>query len=69
MRVVLDINIPISALITKDNPVLAAAVAAKANLIVSGDKRHMLARDPRRRIDGSAGRSYSPTPVLEEENP
>ena len=26
-----------------DNPILAAAVAGKANLIVSGDKRHMLA--------------------------
>ena len=28
---------------SKDNPILAAAVAGKANLIVSGDKRHMLA--------------------------
>ena len=26
-----------------DNPILAAAVARKASLIVSGDKRHMLA--------------------------
>ena len=26
-----------------DNPILAAAIAGKANLIVSGDKRHMLA--------------------------
>ena len=28
---------------SKDNPILAAAIAGKANLIVSGDKRHMLA--------------------------
>ena len=27
----------------KDNPILAAAIAAKADLIVSGDKKHMLA--------------------------
>jgi predicted nucleic acid-binding protein len=27
----------------KDNPILAAAIAGKADLIVSGDKRHMLA--------------------------
>ena len=27
----------------KDNPILAAAVAGKADLIVSGDKKHMLA--------------------------
>lgn len=27
----------------KDNPILAAAIAGKARLIVSGDKRHMLA--------------------------
>lgn len=27
----------------KDNPVLAAAIAGRADLIVSGDKRHMLA--------------------------
>lgn len=27
----------------KDNPILAAAIAGKAALIVSGDKRHMLA--------------------------
>ena len=27
----------------KDNPILAAAIAGKANLIVSGDKKHMLA--------------------------
>ena len=27
----------------KDNPILAAAVAGKAELIVSGDKKHMLA--------------------------
>ena len=27
----------------KDNPILAAAIAAKAGLIVSGDKKHMLA--------------------------
>ena len=26
-----------------DNPILAAAIAGKANLIVSGDKRHRLA--------------------------
>ena len=28
---------------SNDNPILAAAVAGKADLIVSGDKRHMLA--------------------------
>lgn len=27
----------------KDNPILAAAIAGKAGLIVSGDKKHMLA--------------------------
>ncbi len=27
----------------KDNPILAAAIAGKADLIVSGDKKHMLA--------------------------
>jgi len=27
----------------KDNPILAAAIAGKAELIVSGDKKHMLA--------------------------
>ena len=27
----------------KDNPILAAAIAAKVDLIVSGDKKHMLA--------------------------
>ena len=27
----------------KDNPILAVAIAAKADLIVSGDKKHMLA--------------------------
>ena len=27
----------------KDNPILAAGVAGKADLIVSGDKKHMLA--------------------------
>ena len=27
----------------KDNPILAAAIAEKADLIVSGDKKHMLA--------------------------
>ena len=27
----------------KDNPILATAIAGKADLIVSGDKRHMLA--------------------------
>lgn len=27
----------------KDNPILATAIAAKADLIVSGDKKHMLA--------------------------
>ena len=27
----------------KDNPILAAAIAGKANVIVSGDKKHMLA--------------------------
>ncbi|MGH6920696.1 MAG: putative toxin-antitoxin system toxin component, PIN family [Geminicoccaceae bacterium] len=27
----------------KDNPILAAAIAGRAELIVSGDKRHMLA--------------------------
>ena len=27
----------------KDNPILAAAMAGKADLIVSGDKKHMLA--------------------------
>lgn len=27
----------------KDNPILAAAIAGKADLIVSGDKHHMLA--------------------------
>jgi len=27
----------------KDNPILAAAIAGKADLIVSDDKRHMLA--------------------------
>jgi putative PIN family toxin of toxin-antitoxin system len=29
----------------KDNPILAAAIAGKADLIVSGDKKHMLALD------------------------
>ena len=56
MRAVLDTNILIAALITKgtppdvnlspdpkDNPILAAAIAGKADLIVSGDKKHMLA--------------------------
>ena len=28
---------------SKDNPILAAAIAGKADLIVSGDKKHMLA--------------------------
>ena len=28
---------------SNDNPILAAAVAGKADLIVSGDKRHILA--------------------------
>ena len=27
----------------KDNPILAAAIAGKADLIVSGDKKHVLA--------------------------
>ena len=27
----------------KDNPILAAAIAGKADLIVSGDKKHLLA--------------------------
>ena len=27
----------------KDNPILAAAIAGKADVIVSGDKKHMLA--------------------------
>lgn len=58
MRVVLDTNILISALITKgtppdvdlspdpkDNPILATAIAGKTDLIVSGDKKHMLALD------------------------
>ena len=27
----------------KDNPILAAAIAGKADLVVSGDKKHMLA--------------------------
>ncbi len=27
----------------KDNPILAAALAGKADLIVSGDKKHVLA--------------------------
>ena len=33
----------------KDNPILAAAIAGKADLIVSGDKRHMLALGAGRR--------------------
>ena len=57
MRVVLDTNILIGARALvldeppmvnlspdpKDNPILAAAIAGNADLIVSGDKKHMLA--------------------------
>ena len=46
MRIVLDTNILVSALLAPNGPpgrLLAAAIAGRADLIVSGDKGHVLA--------------------------
>jgi predicted nucleic acid-binding protein len=46
VRLLLDTNVVVSALLVSgdadDDQIIAAAVAARADLIVSGDRRHLL---------------------------